>query len=340
MKKAIIRALTIVAGVALLVGIGSPAAQATCTPAKAFGQLDYPAGSGGYGYIDMGTGFSNGALQFGRFWQPGQKGVKDEGGGAPGSLDTTQWLTTYLGSWYIFGNLGAIGRGCPDDRMYVVVLDEIDTEPDGFSEDASILVANVAEQINLGVQYNMSPGQSAAESTQTAWPSTITAGLIPRPEVTNSTRIPGGVRLDLCFDDVASLYNDGLASPGSPYATITHYQVCSQILPYAAGPPGRSVANDNWDCGDANPNNLLVPTADPSPGDCVAVLDHDVLCDGENYLYLATQLWIAGGDATSNYETELVSGATIVECDPNIAEPEAEPRLRRKPTRRSPGRTR
>lgn len=296
------RKLALMAAAAIAFAMVASPAAANCLFANQFKQFS---GDGIYGYIAFGAGESDPGGTFsnahrGKFWllgSGGNNGASCDPNSQAGANPAPGWLTWYF-YWYLNGDLtnGCVA-GCPSDGdMAIIVEDEIDG---GANARFAVLVPNYRP--TRGIQYDMSPGTSPNQDQN--WPQFVNAVDLPRPRVTSSSRNGTTVDLNISFDDVFGGYYDGDrgTNPGDVITGINLYQ---QTRQKADAAPGRDSA-DGWSLATTVANGgstaLGVDCSDPT-----------------TLVHLAAGLQLADG-----FTSDLVSAATVVECDPTLADPKA-----------------
>lgn len=287
-----------VAGAVLALAAISPVANASCSPAIPFGQVTPYAYDifYGYHYVFMGSdAMTDYGSIVGRFWQPGQRGLHDEG-----PCDDSIWLVPYPprggDAFYMNGALGGdlgrgscVNNGCPSDEMILLLQTKT---VDGTG--AKFAVGRVTQQPGAATDYNYN-------RTDDDW----LLVPIPRPRVISSSRSGTNVILDIQFDNVAMAYHENVgpvANPATPETTVDEYRLMRFT---GTADPGRNPAS--W---------TLHATAANAGGATLTGVSVDCSNTAQD-VFLATQLSFDNGQLLSDY----VSASVRIECDPNLAEP-------------------
>lgn len=267
MKKKIISILAIGALAVLL----APVVSAACLPEKVFSTANQ---AGVYNYVYGANGDVGTAI--GAFWEPANRINANEG-----TLPLTEWFKvnpTYSPEWYILGFTGdARVFGCPAGQMAMIL-----TQDNGASAEYAILQAD----------------ETGAATT--FYFNSVTFQPLPRPRVTNSSKVGTDIIVDLAFDSVEAGYGS-FDRPGA-------INVISDLVLYSAqgADPGRAVAA-GWT------EIARVPYA--SGETTLPALSID--CSGEVQTYIA-----AGLVGTGEFETAHVGASTVIGCDPTLADPD------------------
>lgn len=234
MKKTLMNVIAFGFVLAIVVIASSPA-EALCLPAKLFGTWGE-----GYFYVNFGaTANTDTAAVVGRFWEPGQRGAKNEG-----TYDDSNWFLDYAGKKYTSGNLGdARTTGCPAGQL-LTVLQAPTT--DGGAEFVAMQVSEIPAN---AVAFDYSRRASD-----------FNAAPIPRPNVSLSSRSGPSVNLTLSIADaaggfygvdsqtIARTYNlvrfTGTADPGRSAAAWTLAQAVPANTPTAITADCSNTATD------------------------------------------------------------------------------------------------
>jgi len=293
--------LVIFAAVVALVA--APAAKAACSPAHAFYGYDLNAGTTSYIFFPgMNTTFETnlsaptGGL-IGRLWQAGARASNNEGGLAC-ALST--WLnppTATENAYYINGALTGVGPdggvcdviGCPANSMIVVIEA---TRLDG--RDAYVVASKAVEDPAAPAFFTY-----VNENNWILQP-------IPKPYVLASTKAGSAVNLSMNMRnaDITPTYQ---GTPGFPL--ISGVITGMNLYRYqGTADPGRG--RNRW--GTAVATNLAYTGSDvpiaPQAADCSnAALN----------TYYAASLLFDNGALESDY----VSAAVAVNCNPALADP-------------------
>lgn len=252
--------------------LGSSSAMAVCSPGKVFHSWDFTDYAYYYVYNyggDMGN-------TVGAFWQPGARGEANEG-----TVTVDNWLRYYAGTskWYISGNTGAVGVvGCPSGEI-VVAFSEAVGGSANFAIGQADETPTKANHFNLD-NLNLTP--------------------IPRPQITNRSRVADIVTLDLQVADVAAGFSSRFGRLADAYISGINIYTFTGL-----NDPGRDSAG--W---------TLLQTI-PYAGGVSAAAGIDVDCsDHGSDVFVA-----AGVQLTGEYDTFHLGASTIVECDPTLADP-------------------
>jgi hypothetical protein len=316
------RGFWLAVGVLLIVALAAPAAMATCIPAKLAGQ-DPGGGPGTRGYIYFGPyfvpygesspyggypnvgGWVNDAdLHAGKFWQPGNRAGANEG-----TTPIDGWLKGWPQSYYkhwIGINLGdGTVVGCPSQNLIYIVEDQIDdddndtsTVGDGFAENARFVIGRAPETPARPYSFDTGIGNGYAQQV---------AADHPRPKVQTSSKLGNVITATLAYDDPAAGFYGGAAlAPGS-ITGIRLYQACGTD-------PGRAASS--WT------HVATVPYDGGSESHIVSVDCSTGLVNGGGTACPNDEVLLAGGLALiDGVNSSYVSRATVIECDPNLAEP-------------------
>lgn len=278
--------------VAVVTALVAPAALAGCSPSTRAANVDRPFYSDAT-YI----GFSNasgcvstdrggaGCPGFnGRWWQTNNTANDN------GTYDSSQWLNGGFGAdfWYFIIATGAEGTGpCTTDCMTVFIEDP---ETDEFILWTSAQAAPVGgNNFNfmdvIGGYASFAPGQS------------------PRPRISGVSR-DGANTVTVNFDVLdpsAGVFTE--ATPCGTDGSIANMHVYSQC---SVGAPSLAIA-DGW---------ALEATIAGGTGGSSSFSFDCAACGGD--LYVATGLEVSGGGQF------FLTNPSIVECDPNLADPKRE----------------
>jgi len=222
----------------------------------------------------------------GRFWQTGNRANGNEGTGCP---EATYMLDMGGGNLAIFGNMGGdvlgtgpcLNAGCPVGSMILVVSTK---STDGTK--SYIAMGQISEDAS-GFDFGRLPGGNwiVAEA--------------PRPKVTTSGRAGSTVNLNVHFD-APSVYAHGELAPE---LLLTGYQV---FRVNSNTDPGRTPAP--WGAA------IQTVAAGSTGADIPLAIDCSAVTTD---VFIGTRAVYNGGQFTSDD----ISGATRVECDPNLADP-------------------
>ncbi len=263
--------------VAVLVAFAAiSTAGAACTPDKRFTTNDFDDGL--YYYIFNVENINN---SVGAFWEPGNRSVSNEG--VQTVLDWVKFNPSYPSGQYIEGFWGIAGtNGCASGNMVFAI-----SEPVLAGAGARFTIGHAEETPTKQAFFNFS------NTTMTD---------IPRPQVTNRSRVGDIVTLDLRFEDVTGAFGSRFGRAASEF--ITGYTVHTFS---GTDDPGRDAAS--W--------GPAVQTV-PFTGAAATLTGLDVDCSNQaNDVFLAVGMELAG-----EYETVHLGASTIVECDPTLADPD------------------
>jgi hypothetical protein len=316
------RSFFVSVGVLLLLALAAPAVMANCIPAKLAGQS--PGQGFGYrGYVyfvpylspygessPLGgypVGWTNDAdLHAGKFWQPGNRAGANEG-----AMVIDDWLKGSPQSYYkhwVGINLGDGNvMGCPSTALVYIIEDQIDDDDndpnsigDGFAENARFVVSRAPEISGPAYDFDMNITAGYAQQV---------AADHPRPKVGNSSKLGNVITLNVSYDDPAAGFYGG-PSGGTAAGSITGirlYQACGTD-------PGRAASS--WT------HVTTVPYDGGSESHVVSVDCSTGLVNGAGSACPFDEVLLAAGlGLIDGVNSSYVSKATIVECDPNLAEP-------------------
>ena len=287
----------------LVLGAWATDAKAQCNPAKIFNTAF---GAGGDSYIifpaDADTTVGGPNLR-GRFWEPGNRTLKNEGSACP---EATYMLVDPPPPAHgvgIFGQMGGdvlgtgpcVNLGCPVGSMILLIQTK---STDGTK--SYFAIGRVNEDASGFDFSTVDPGQN--------W----TVGESPRARITNSGRAGTNVNVNIHFD-APSLYSHA-PSGVADETVITGYQV---FRVNSNTDPGRNPAA--W----GSPIQTVPTTASgadiPLSIDCSAV---------STDVFLGTRAVFDGGQ----FAADDISQATKIECDPTVAEPRFNQIQKKRPT--------
>ena len=269
MTKRLFPLILIIVGALVLSG---SSAMAVCSPGKVFHTWDFTDYL--YYYVNnYGGDMGNTA---GAFWVPGARADHNEG-----TVTVDNWLRFYAYSsrWFISGNTGLEGViGCPSGEIIVAI-----SEGQGATASFGIGQADEtpakANHFNLG-DINMTP--------------------IPRPQITNRSRVGDIVTLDMQVIDMSEAFSSRFGRTADAYISGINLYSFTGLAD-----PGRDAAA--W-----TPLQTV-----PYAGGVTLAVGVDVDCsDHGNDVFLAAGIEISG-----EYSTVHLGPSSIVECDPTLADP-------------------
>jgi hypothetical protein len=293
------------AAVAAIVVMAAPAVNAQCAPAQIFGST----GLNKAGMVQVELAGPVSGHEVGSFWNAANSGTANNfGGTCPASL----WMAprTASGNRGISGGIGqspCFANTCPtpNDQMMFLVEDYGPGGPPGVGGTAYF----------TGFRMDSTPG--AARYWDLARAAGNTAQVLPQlsyPDATvqTSARNEPNVDTTQAYANIGlNFYGETAGGPLLDSMSILSFDICTFHGP---GDPGRD--RSSWSC------SATVPYADAA----VANVPVSVPCpnDGDD-TYVAIGATFAG-----DVPSRLVGKATAMECDPNLADPDAD--LNRRPT--------
>ena len=187
MKK---RAIIVLAIMALAVAM-VPSVDAACVPSKTFTSWD----STDYLFHYVYNFSGNLGTAVGSFWLPGDRDASNEG---TQTIDV--WLRYYTptSQWFVSGEWGTTGTvGCAGGSMIIAM-----TDVKGDSTDFAVGQAD--ETPVKDAHFNLG---------------NMTFVPLPRPRITNRSRVVDTVTLDLQFDDVAAGFSSRFGHTAPDFIT-------------------------------------------------------------------------------------------------------------------------
>jgi hypothetical protein len=274
----------ILALMAVVAALGISTVSATCIPAKDFSSWNFTRGVYYYVYFA-----ADSAVVDARGGLPaGQGGAfwqpGNRDGANEGGYTVDQWLGYYPAyGWYLNGNLGN-GSVVGCPAGELVVV-STDPSPAGGTR-TDIFITQATEDPSEAPFFFTGPG--------------LTFQPMPSPEVTGSSRDATNVLVDLQFADPARSFY-------TTYSAVATDFITDIVLFSAKGAdPGRDVAG--WTEIARFPYAGGQTTAPAFTVDCTDPAD----------TFLAAGLALADG-----YVPTHVSASVAIECDPNLADPDA-----------------
>jgi len=305
------RVLPSLAGLAAIVVLAAPVAEAQCATPQTFA-------STGHSMLGMVQVEIDGGLtgtEIGRFWNTGNSTLANN---FADTCPATDWLYQRTsGDRGVRGGISVencIASSCPGptDEMIWLIEDYGPSGPPGVSDSGHF----------IGFRMDATP------PTARYWDLARAAGYIPAtlsfmpfPWVDQLNRAyvpPFHVRVTFNLVDAGLNFWGANAGGTIPDSTsIVSYDICAF---HGANDPGRLRA-DYWDC------FASIPYADGPISEYV--LDFECPDDGYD-TYAAVGITFDGGTGP-DVPSELVGAAVELECDPNLADPDSVPHLQGRP---------
>jgi len=266
------RFLAILGVAAVIVAMSTPAS-AVCSPPKSMSS--FTSNLANYVYIDFGAGVTDDQVT-GFFY--------DQGTANSGTLPAADYMFVDIsGKLSISGNLGdARVVGCPAGKLVLRLQAQT---PGGIR----FLTLTAQEGISnpTGANFDFSFGHPSNSS--------FTGALIPRPRVTQASRVGTVVTVNANFDATSS------ANPSNDSAAaVTGYE----LLRATGADPGRDPAG--W--------AVVQTVAAPNGAAATASFTADCSNPSQDQFFASRALF-------GTQKSDLVSESTRVNCNPSLAEP-------------------
>jgi hypothetical protein len=241
---------------------------------------------GGYAYF---SGFSSTATLLGSFWQVGNFGGANNGNG---TYEASAWNLIGPNGLYINGNWAADATivGCPTAPPASVKMAYVVSSPDGSG--GTVYAAGCATSDALS--GNFAFGTSIAGTT-------IPSQLIPKPNVTGSTRQGGGTSIDI--NVAAPVVPGGVLDEGACGLTPTSYRVYARVVPRdGPAPTDRGRISGAWTAvGGPTPIGSPSTVNVLTPGNVDIYLAYGIIFpDGVETEHVGTNSTTVQGGATSS----------------------------------------
>jgi hypothetical protein len=267
------RFLAILGVAAVIVAMSTPAS-AVCSPPKSMSS--FTSNLANYVYIDFGSEVTSDAQVTGFFY--------DQGTANSGTLPAADYMFVDIsGKLSISGNLGdARVVGCPAGKLVLRLQAQT---PGGIR----FLTLTAQEGISnpTGANFDFSFGHPSNSS--------FTGALIPRPRVTQASRVGTVVTVNANFDATSS------ANPSNDSAAaVTGYE----LLRATGADPGRDPAG--W--------AVVQTVAAPNGAAATASFTADCSNPSQDQFFASRALF-------GTQKSDLVSESTRVNCNPSLAEP-------------------
>jgi hypothetical protein len=286
-----------VAALATIVIMAAPAANAQCIPAQVFGST----GLAKLGMVQTEISGPLSGNEIGSFWMASNPGNASNAGG---TCPATEWVVSRTsGNRGVSGGIGAgvcTATTCPgaDDEMVFLIEDYGAGGPPGVGDTAYFVGFRMDATPPAARYWDLARAAGNIEQT-------VPMLSYPDAVVQTSSRNDPNVDTTQAYADIGLNFwgeTAGGALPDS--ASVLTFDICTFHGP---GDPGRD--RGAWTC------SATVPYADAA----VANVPVSVPCpnDGDD-TYVAIGATFVGG-----VQGHLVGKATAMECDPNLADPDA-----------------
>lgn len=293
------RILVTMLAVAVAAGFVASPAVANCIPAKTGANFAFPY----YSYIDFDDATGDNSHFIGAFWQTTAPDSSNNN-----TYSVQEWLYGVPGFtyyWYFYLNLGdARVTGCAENNLTVYIED---TLTDKFI----LWTADEGAGPSFNFDYDFTNADRGAANKDGTDDGFFVAGDSPRPRIQSSNRSGTNVDVNLNVPDP----NAGHYTQGGTGA-ISEVRIYSQSS--ATTPP--SDLPGAW---------VQVGTLGPGGGAGSVTVDCSNTSEDQ---YVAAALVVEG------LEPRVVSEASLVECDPNLADPSG--RIKRLPKGERPHKVR